>query len=294
MIKNIIIIFIILISIFVLLTYLKLHLLYHPIKQSSIKHEYFIKKLRELTDRDDNVITNKIKTSDGILLDTVFIKKSDSNNCIIYFHGNYGNISMRSDMIKFLYNFASVVIFDYRSFGYSSGDRYLLSCDNLQIDAKTIWNYTTTQLHFEPNNISLFGESLGCSIAVYLASYLSRTFNSNFYPRAVILNSPFYSFSSMIKHTLDNIGLGFITSVINILIGFEYQSNVEIKKINYITKTIIAHSENDEVIPYSQAVDLYNCISQKNKNSIFIKINGTHDNPEITDRYMYLIAEIFS
>ena len=263
-------------------------------KSSIIKYVLFLSKLHKLTDRDDNVINSKIKTPDNMLLDTYFVKKSDSNKCIIFFHGNAGNLSHRFDMIKFLYNFASIVIFDYRSFGNSTGDRYQLSCDNLQIDANTIWNYVVNDLKFDPNNVSLFGESLGCSVAIYLAANLSKNFNNKIYPRAVILNSPFYSFSSMVSHMLNSMNIGFMARFLNPLIGWEYQSNVQIQKINYITKIVIAHSIKDEIIPYAQAVNLYNSISKNNKNSTFIQINGSHNDPKITDNYMYLLAEVFS
>jgi predicted esterase len=228
------------------------------------------------------------------MLDTVFIKNPENDKCIIFFHGNAGNISMRFDMIKFLYNYASVLIFDYRSFGKSSGEISNLSSHGLIKDAEAIWEYTIKKLNFKANNISFFGESLGCSIAIYLTAKLSNEFKSENYPHSLILNSPFYSLKSMIKIMFDKIKIGFAGKIVSLFFGREYMSNEWIKMVNHRTKIIIAHSPRDEIVPYSEGLNLYNQISKAHVNSKFINITGTHNNLGLTDNYIYTLADLFN
>lgn len=292
--KNIIISLVIIVIAFILLLYLKLHLLYYPLSADPVKYDKFYKKISLLSDSTNNLINNMVETSDDVLIDTLYINNADSNICIIYFPGNYGNMSMRFEMIKFLHNFASVLIFDYRSYGKSRGDRYDLSCYSTELDAMAVWQYTVEKLKYKPNNISFFGESIGCSVAIHLAATLSKNLDTKFYPHSLILNSPFYSLSSMMDYTFEKINIGIISIIVSYIIGWEYRSDVEIKKINHITKIIIAHSPRDEIIPFSQAYNLYRLISLNHKNSKFITINGTHNNIGLTDEYMYALADIFS
>ena len=291
--KNLFIfIFIILISL-VIMIYIKNMLLYHPNPAIDEKYSRFYKKIYHIAGSQKNISHILVETVDKISLDSIFIKNPTKSKCIIYFHGNSGNISMRFDMIKFLYNYASVIIFDYRSFGKSTGNNNGLSARALEKDADAIWQYVVDQLSYSPNKISLFGESLGCSIAINLAAKLSKTMNQTQYPHSLILNSPFYSLADMIENTFDKINIGFIGKCLATLIAVEYKSNEYIKYLNHQTKIIIAHSPRDEIIPYHQGLNLYNSICQYHKYARFINLNGTHNNLGLTDRYIYTLADIF-
>lgn len=291
----IIIIFIIsLILIMIILKYVKNILLYHPIISSHEKYNKFYHKLLKLTGYEKYVSNYVVKTPDNIMLDVVHIKNPDTDKCILFFHGNSGNFTMRFDMIKFLYNYASVLIFDYRSYGKSSGYSINLSSKELQIDTLTIWNFATKNLNIHPSRISIFGESLGCFFAIYLTAQLSKDMNSNIYPHSLILNSPFYSLSSMIENYFDRINIHFIGKLLATVIANDYKSNEWIQYINYKTKVVIAHSPLDEIIPYTEGVNLYKTISHIHKNVKFINITGTHNNCGITDNYIYVLAEIFN
>lgn len=285
-----VIIFIILIYI---LSYIKINTLYHPLPANKEKYDRFYQKLFQLAETKSNILNIVIRTPDGKLIDTVYIKNPDTKKCIIYFHGNSGNIAMRFDMIKFLYNFASIIIFDYRSFGKSTGNKNNLSMKLLQCDAISVWNYAIKNLAIEPNNISFFGESLGCSIAISVASQLSKKMDSYYYPHSIICNAPFYSLSSMIKNSLNKINVGFLTPLLMPMIGNEYKSDEMIKFVNHQTKILIAHSPRDEVVPYDEGWRLYKSILQSHPNIQFINITGTHNSLGLTDQYIYSLANIF-
>lgn len=283
----------ILVSLFVILIYIKSNLLYHPSPAIPEKYDRFYQKLLILTESKDFVKNYLIKTVDGILLDTIYIKNPDSTKCIIFFHGNAGNISMRFDIIKFLYNFASVVVFDYRSFGKSSGENSKLSSDGLNEDAEAIWHFVVNELKYRAENISLFGESLGCAVAIHLAAQLSKTMDSQNYPHSLILNGPFCSLSNMIELVFDKIHISYIGKLIGFIIGREYQSDKWISYVNHTTKIIIAHSPRDEIIPYKEGQTLYVTIASTHSNVKFINITGTHNNLGLTDDYIYTLAKLF-
>lgn len=278
--------------IFVIMMYIKKVMLYHPIKENRNKYDRFFHKLMRLAE-PKNIINSMVKTSDNILLDTIYIKNPDATKYILFFHGGTGNISMRFDMIKFLYNYASVIVFDYRSYGRSTGSSNNLSYNYLQRDADAIWNFVTTKLNISPKDISLFGESIGCSFAIKIASEMSQKMDSNFYPHSLILNSPIYSLSSLVQLNFNKINIKFVGRIVSIFMNNEYKSNEWIKYVNHKTTIIIAHSPRDEVIPYVQGVNLYHSISETRNKIKFININGTHNNLVLSDDYIYTLAGMF-
>lgn len=279
----------------ILLNYLKNILLYHPSDVTEDKFMRFHQRLSMLTDKRENISNAMIETCDGLFLDTIYLKNLDTDKCIIFFHGNSGNLYMRYEMIKFLYNYASVIIFDYRSFGRSSKVNIMnMTASDLLIDAKTVWEYATVGLGYDPNNIVLFGESLGCSIAVGLASILSKTLETKNYPYALVLNAPFYSMTSMTELFMEKIGLSWLSLPMLLLIKTEYASDEWIQYINLSTKIIIAHSPRDEVIPYSEGQRFYQHTRSVTPNVKFITLTGTHSNLGITDSYIYALGDIFN
>ena len=291
--KKIFWLIIILVILAIVLSYVKSIMLYHPIPANIEKYDKFYQRLIQLTESKKYVLNYIVPTIDGILLDTVYVKNPDTNKCIIFFHGNAGNISMRFDIIKFLYHYASIIIFDYRSFGKSTGDSTLLSANNLKKDADAIWNFAITNLNIDPNNISFFGESLGCAIAISLAADLSKTMDSGYYPHSIICNSPFNSLASMVEVTFNKINLDFIGKLLSFFMGSEYRSDELIKYVNHKTKIILAHSPRDEIVPYNEGRRLYSAISQVHPNVKFINITGTHNNLGLTDQYIYALADLY-
>jgi hypothetical protein len=292
--KKIIALIIIFIIFIIILTYIKTMLLYHPIPADPDKYNRFYNKLLYLTGSADYVSNVVVQTLDNAFLDTFYIKNPDTDKCIIIFHGNAGNVSMRFDMIKFLYNYCSIVIFDYRSFGKSTGSSTVLSADNLMKDTNAIWLYVTKKLKIHPNNVSLFGESIGCSLAINLASNLSKTMDSVNYPHSLILNSPFYSLTSMIRVVFDKINISILGKLLSCIIGSEYKSDEWIQYVNHKTKIIIAHSPRDEVIPYKEGCKLFDLVSKSHLNTKFINITGTHNNLGLTDNYIFALANLFN
>lgn len=285
-------ILIILSLIVLVILHLKRCIIYFPGRTTEEKFNKFKQKLISLTGSEDDVNERNIQTRDRFEINTMHIKNPSNNKCIIIFHGNAGTIATRYDIIKFMYNFCSVVIFDYRTYGKSTGVRTDLCSTSLCADALAVWNYTVKDLGYAPNNIVLIGESLGTSVATWLASHLSEDLNSAEYPAGLVLNSPFFSLSSITESKLKNMNYGLLHKI---LIPFlrEYTTNQWIQSVSHRIKIIVAHSQFDEVIPYREAVKLFFTIRDR-PNSLFININGTHNNIGLTDEYIYCIAELIN
>ena len=290
MLKEIVIILIVILFIVIFLSYLKARILYKPEECDPVKYDRFFDKLNHLAGTDNEIITQFISTNDNIMIDTTCIKNNDSKKLAIFFHGNAGNMSMRFDMIKFLHNYSSVLIFDYRSYGRSSGYISDLSSKTLLLDAKAVWNYAIDGLEYQPNDIVFFGESLGCAVSIQLACELSKT---DYVPQALILNCPFRSLSSMINHYLEQLRLGWASGLISTIFGQEYSSDKIIKTLNPNIEVVIAHCIRDEIIPYYQGCELFRILYDTHPDSKFLSIRGTHNSLVLTESYVYTLAQIF-
>ena len=291
MLRNLLLAVILIILVLVLLTYLKTNLLYQPHATTADKYSRFITKLQLLAETKEHLTNVLVTTQDNHRLDTVFVRNPDAPKLIIFFHGNAGNITMRFDMLKFLYNYASVLVFDYRTFGLSTGTSSGLSADKLQVDADAIWNYAVHHLGFSPESITLFGESLGCAVAVQLAYRLNQQ-SSPVYPRALVLNSPFSSLRSMIVRTFDRINIGPFGKLVAAVYGREYDTSTYIRSLHPSTTILIAHSPRDEIVPYREGYALYSIAVTAHSNTKFVPISGTHNNLRLTDTYIYALADL--
>jgi len=196
---------------------------------------------------------------------------------ILFFHGNGGNISHRIQKIRyFLKMGASVLIFDYRGYGASSGrpdER------GTYRDGEAAAQAALAEAGGDPDRVAYYGESLGCAVALETALRLP--------PRALILDSPFSSTAAMgalifpwlptrwiVLNRYDNLG-----------------------KINALSAPLLLlHSPDDDVIPFSMGRAVYEAAPSPKR---FVETRGDHNEgfsespnwgPSIAD----FLTEIFS
>ncbi len=87
---------------------------------------------------------------------------------ILYLHGNGGNISSNLAHVKVFNELGfSVLMIDYRGYGQSDGK--FPSEAQVYKDAQVAWDYLIHQKAVKPENIFIFGHSLGGAIAIDLA-----------------------------------------------------------------------------------------------------------------------------
>jgi len=191
------------------------------------------------------------------------------NKCILFFHGNAGNIGFRLNYLeKFTEIGFSVLIFDYPGFGKSTGIPNEKSCID---SAECFYNYLINEKNFFYNDIIFYGESIGGSIASSLANLCNIKY--------LILQSTFSDIKEIIKNLIS-----FDIFMIN-NIGFETLQNLKyrykLNKINKKMKTLIIHSNDDELIDISHANKL-----SEYANKLYV-CEGSHSNLNINSEFIF-------
>ena len=107
-----------------------------------------------------------VKAPDGAKLNALHFNAETPKGLIVYFHGNAGDLSRWGAIVEpFVGLGFDVVVMDYRSYGKSSGK---LSEQRLYSDAQLFYEYALN--HYNPEDIIIYGRSLGTGIASKLAS----------------------------------------------------------------------------------------------------------------------------
>lgn len=112
-----------------------------------------------------------IPTSDpAVTLFGRLYEQKDSPQVMLYNHGQGGNISMPYYHYKvntLLTTGASVLVYDYRGFGKSTGSPTI---DGVIADARAAYDYLLKNTKYKSDQIIVYGESLGTGISTELAS----------------------------------------------------------------------------------------------------------------------------
>lgn len=194
------------------------------------------------------------KTEDGVELNGWFIPAERARSTILFLHGNAGNISHRFEKIQIFHDLdLNVFIFDYRGYGKSRGSP---SENGLYLDAKAAYDHLVSKEGIRKDEIILFGESLGGSVAVDLASKREV--------KAIIVESTFSSAKDIARRIYPFIPQFFITS--------DFDSVKKIKDVR-IPKLII-HSVDDEIVPFDLGQKLFEIAPSP---KTFLKLRGGHN-----------------
>lgn len=259
------------IIIYCILPELNRYFIFHPYKPLEDEYIKFIAYCNE----NKYILIDDIITHDNINLKTVLIKYNDipkwTDKIFIFFHGNTGwngNIIV-SEQIKVLSQYGSVLIFDYRGFGKSDG---LITELGLYDDALTIWNYITSIKNIQPENIILYGFSLGTTIASHLLALLIQYKRD--LPQALWLEAPLISLEVMATNIYPKFKY-LLTMHMN---NLQNLNIIKYYEPNY--PIIICHSIEDKIIPINHSITLGDRI-----NSPIINLFGTHNEPKYTQEW---------
>lgn len=272
-----VIIIIIILILYKLLRYVNDHMLFLPIQEEICRlpnYEYFEEKYN-VKIRSDIVQS----TNDCEIYYTYINNNKDT--LFLFAHGNSGNILNRisSPNIQFLLKYGSVIMFDYRGYGCSTGNP---SEQGIKQDTLTIWNHIIDKLGYTPHDVILYGESLGCSCVSWLVYNLMN--ENKDIPRGIIMQSGFYSLKRIVMDMLHPL-FGYL--VLNEFDNSKYVKVIKRKNRDY--PILLFHSKCDEVINYSHSQKLSlenNCLLQE--------ISGTHNSPIFDDKNDKIMREYFN
>ncbi len=184
---------------------------------------------------------------------------------VLFCHGNGGNMMHRLDSINIFYNLGlNCFIFDYRGYGNSEGKP---GEEGTYLDARAAYKWLTEEKKVPPNNIIVFGRSLGGSIAAQLASKVEV--------KALIIESAFTSYV--------NIGRKFYPYMpVRWFARFSYQTVDYVKQVN--CPVMIIHSRNDEIVPFEFGLELYDAANEPKE---FVEIFGSHNDGFLVSGEIY-------
>lgn len=174
---------------------------------------------------------------------------------LLHFNGNAGNIAGRAQLMEMVHsNGWGMLLFDYRGYGKSEGSP---GESGLYLDSQAAWDWLTTQAAIEPARIIFWGESLGCGVALNLATKQT--------PAGLILEAPFKSLRELAKELYPWLPVSlFLRS------RFENREKIRLVK----APLLIIHGRRDEIVPFQHGKTLYE-LAQGQK--YFLALNSSHN-----------------
>ena len=205
-------------------------------------------------------------TDDNITIHGWFVPRPDAKATLLFFHGNAGNLSHRLESISIFHDIGlSVFIIDYRGYGRSGGRP---SEQGTYRDAMAAWNYLVDERRVRPDEIIVFGRSLGGAVAAWLAAKVT--------PAAVILESTFTSVKELGKFYYPYLPVSWIARI-------HYPVDEHITSFN--CPVLIVHSHQDEVIPVIHGQRLFEYAREP---KMFLPISGDHNNGFLLSKDVYI------
>jgi len=184
---------------------------------------------------------------------------ADSSNqakrlTVLFCHGNGGNISHRMEKMRMLEELGcNIFIFDYRGYGKSKGRP---SEKGLYRDAHAAFAYLVKEKSIAPQEIIVYGESLGGAVAVEIAAGEKVA--------GLILEGTFTSIEDMARRIYPFLPRSLIVNKFDVA-----------SKINSVRcPVLIMHSEDDEVVPAEMGRSLYEKASGPKR---FLSLKGGHN-----------------
>jgi fermentation-respiration switch protein FrsA (DUF1100 family) len=205
------------------------------------------------------------KSSDGLRLSGWYIPVEGSELAVLFCHGNGGNIAHRLDSINIFHNLGlNCFIFDYRGYGSSEGKP---NEQGTYLDAGAAYQWLREEKKISPDNIIIFGRSLGGSIAAQLAGKVKA--------RALVIEGAFTSFA--------DIGQKFYPYMpVRWFARFNYRTIDYIKKVN--CPVMLIYSRNDDIVPFEFGPELYEAANEPKE---LVEIFGSHNDAFLVSGEIY-------
>jgi fermentation-respiration switch protein FrsA (DUF1100 family) len=200
-----------------------------------------------------------------VRLSAWFIPHPAPRATLLFFHGNAGNLSHRVESIRLFHDLGlSVFIIDYRGYGQSEGSP---TETGTYRDATAAWDYLVDERRIAPQEIVIFGRSLGGAIAAELASHTR--------PAALILESAFTSVPNMAARLYPWLPVRWLSR-------YRYDTRRALEATS--SPVLIIHSREDDIIPYAEGEQLFAHAREPKR---FLKILGGHGNGFLISRDAY-------
>jgi fermentation-respiration switch protein FrsA (DUF1100 family) len=151
----------------------------------------------------------ELRLDDGTKIHARWCPHLNARGAVLFCHGNAGNLEGWTGAAYPLWKVLgeSVLVFDYPGYGYSGGKPSEAGC---YAAAEAAYHWLTEARHIAPENIVIYGESLGGGVATELASrhqhralVLVRTFTS--VPDVAQAHLSFLPIKALMKNRFDSL-----------------------------------------------------------------------------------------
>ena len=190
------------------------------------------------------------------------LNKGGLGRVVLYLHGNGSNVGANVEHANRFHRLGlSVFAIDYRGYGKSQGD--FPSESQVYEDAQLAWDYLVKQRGVNPNQIYIYGHSLGGAIAIDLAVR---------HPEAagLIVEGSFTSTRAMVDFQK---GL-FWLFPIDWLLTQRFDSLSKVDRLQM--PVLFIHGTADNVVPVEMSKKLFDAAPEPKQ--LYIVPNGGHNN----------------
>jgi pimeloyl-ACP methyl ester carboxylesterase len=199
----------------------------------------------------EGVYEHWLNSEDGEQLLTWQARPQPGMPTILYFHGNNCNLTNRRERVKrFVRDGYGLLMLSFRGYGLSSGRP---SEKNNVADAFMAYDFLRRR-NVSPQDIIVYGESLGSGVAVQLAARRPIA--------ALVLEAPYTSLADLVRHRIRAIPA-------YLFLKDEFNSVEHIKAVS--APLLIIHSLGDEIIPIAYGRRLFDAADGQKE---FVRVRG--------------------
>jgi uncharacterized protein len=171
-----------------------------------------------------------------------FWKNPRAHFVVLFNHGNSGNITIRHFLARLLaLTGCSVLVYDYQGFGKSNGKP---TVDAICSDGIGAYDYLTKTRGYKPEQIILYGESLGAAVATHVSTVRPAA--------GIILQSGFSSLRRIAVESFPVLAV-YPTALFPL---------PTLDSMAVLTRphppVLLIHGDLDQVIPVRHSIDMYN------------------------------------
>lgn len=219
-------------------------------------HLYFPQRDYEMTPTALGLPFREVSfpSCDGETITGWWIPADKARGALLYCHGNGGNVSTNLENARVFHELhLSVLLFDYRGYGRSSGRP---SEEGTYRDGRAAFAHLTGALGFGPERIVIYGMSLGGAVAIELAGEAAAA--------GLICESTFTSVREMARRLYPALPA-------KLLVIDEYDSLGKVGRLGL--PKLFLHAPEDELVPFAMGRELFAAASAPKE---FLEIRGEH------------------
>lgn len=194
--------------------------------------------------------------SDGGTINSLFLRTPNAKGAILFFHGNAGDLTrwgkIAQDFTAYGYD---ILVFDYRGYGKSTGHR---SMHRMNEDGHEL--YKSLLKEYDEKDIVIYGRSIGCAMATWLAARVQA--------RMLLLETPFYAIKEVFAFRL-------LLLPARLVLRFPFSNARYFPRVQ--SPIHIIHGTMDGVVPYYSGKKLYSAFKDQQKITFTTISGGGHN-----------------